>query len=445
MTDNILTQFGSFYFIGICGISMSGLARFAALSKKRVGGSDRDTSCADTLRSCGIKIYPRGTGALAGFDAVVYTDAVARNDPELKLARALKKPVIPRAKFLASVCTCFSRVVAVSGCHGKTTCTAMLASIFSAAGRRFSAHIGGYSLQFSNFCAFGNDWFITEACKKKKNFLSLRADTAVVLSTDPDHLECYNSADDLYCCYRKFAARAECAVVPQDRLSAEIDNAVTFGGGRGADFRATELECREGAYSFTLSAFGKERGDIGLKVLGKHNVFNALAAAAAASAEGIDFSCIVRGLEEFEGVERRMQLLGSYGGARCVADYAHHPAEISAALKTASKITEGRLFVVFQPHTYSRTKNLFKQFVSVLSGVRHLLIYRTYAAREYFDEEGCAFTLSRAVKKSRYGECPEDILKFMSAAGEGDTVLFLGAGDIYFIAKGLLSAQTESL
>lgn len=418
---------------------MSALARFSVLSNKRVGGSDRDYRLSLSLKSYGIKIYEYGSSALAGYDAVVYTDAISRNDAELKFARSLNKPLIPRAKFLAAVSSCFSDVVAVAGCHGKTTCTSMLASIFDAAGARFTAHIGGNSLQFSNFCSFGNDYFITEACEYKKNFLALRPDTAVVLSTEPDHLECYKSGEELFSCYKKFADRAQRAIVPHGgRLAAEVTAAFTFGTDERADFRAHALSCINGAYGFKLAAFGRESGVINLKVIGRHNVFNALAAAAAANAEGIGYEYIKLGLEGFEGVERRMQLLGNFGGARCIADYAHHPTEIAASIKTAEKITEGRLFVIFQPHTYSRTKNLFSQFVAVLSRVRRLMLYRTYAAREYFDEEGCAFTLSRAVKKSRYGDSPEDILKFMSAAKEGDTVLFLGAGDIYLIAKDLV-------
>lgn len=445
MADNVFTRYRSFYFIGICGVSMSALARFCVLANKRVGGSDRDYRRSLSLKSYGVRIYERGSAALADYEAVVYTDAVPRSDAEIRFACSLNKPLIPRAKFLAAVSGCFSDVVAVAGCHGKTTCTAMLASVFNRAGARFTAHIGGNSLQFSNFCSFGNDYFITEACEYKKNFLALKPDTVVVLSTEPDHLECYKDAEELFSCYKKFAARASRAVVPYGgSLASELDGAFTFGTDERADFRAHSLNFADGAYAFKFAAFGREMGEISLKVMGRHNVFNALAAAAAAHLEGIEYDYIKLGLEGFEGVERRMQLLGYFKGARCMSDYAHHPTEIASSIKTAEKITEGRLFVVFQPHTYSRTKNLFSQFVAVLSGVRRLMIYRTYAAREYFNEEGCAFTLSRAVKKSRYGDSPEDILKFMSAVKEGDTVLFLGAGDIYFIAKDIVLGSHEN-
>ena len=438
MKSKFFAEFDSFYFVGICGVSMSALAQFAVAARKKVGGSDRDLSSAGRLRALGIKVNGGGTRALADYDVVVCTDAVGRCDPELKLARALGKPVISRGKLLADVCGNFSRTVAVSGCHGKTTCTAMLASAFFAAGARFGAHIGGMAAGFGNFYLSGNDLFITEACEYKKNFMLLSPDTAVVLNTDTDHLECYSDEEELRACYAKFAMRAGTAVVPAGSGLASLGNAVTFGG--GGDFRAEEVVQERGNYSFTLVAYGKRECTVKLAVPGEHNVNNALAAAAAARAEGLGFGDICRGLCSFRGVERRMQLIGRLHGARCVADYAHHPAEIASAIKTATSFTEGRLFVIFQPHTYSRTKNLFPQFVGVLSGVQKLLIYRTFAAREYFDCEGSALTLSRAVRSSRYGDSPEDILKFVFGAKPGDTILFLGAGDIYFIARSLLEA-----
>ena len=178
-------------------------------------------------------------------------------------------------------------------------------------------------------------------------------------------------------------------------------------------------------------------GRVSLSVYGKHNVLNALAAIAAARTLGIPFSDIAEGINDFKGVERRFENIGKIHGARCVADYAHHPREIKSALVTAKKLNKGKIFVVFQPHTYSRTKNLFKDFVKTLSCVNNLLVYKTFAAREYFDDAGSALTLSQKLKKSAYGDCPADIVDFLQSAKAGDTVLFLGAGDIYEVAKGL--------
>ena len=145
-------------------------------------------------------------------------------------------------------------------------------------------------------------------------------------------------------------------------------------------------------------------------------------------------------MSSFTGVERRFEKLDEIGGVKYYADYAHHPDELRASLKTVRKINGGRLFVVFQPHTYSRTKLLFKQFIAALSPLENLLIYKTFAAREYFDDSGSALTLSQSIKGSRYGDCEEDICDFISSAEKGDTVLFLGGGDIYFIAKRLCAS-----
>ena len=440
MTSNFFSRYNSFYFIGICGVSMSALAAYALSLGKRVGGSDRDLSESGRLKSIGAALNCGGTRALVGYDAVVYTDAVAWNDEELRLARTVGKPVISRGKLLAEMSKNFRRTLAVCGCHGKTTCTAMLASVFFCAGKRFAAHIGGYSKQFSNFFYNGNDLFVTEACEYKKNFLHLDPDIAVVLNTDADHLECYRGAGELEECYLRFASRAQTAVVPYGSgLAASLGGEKVTFGGEGADFAAVDERCTGGRSSFVLSVRGRRVGRVCLSVYGAHNVLNALAAAAAADAEGIGEGDIISGLEHFTGTARRMERIGRLHGAECFADYAHHPAEIAAAVKTARGMAEGRLYVVFQPHTYSRTKNLFGEFVSALSLAERLLVYRTFAAREYFDGEGSALSLAAAVRGAAYGDRAEDISEFASSAGEGDLLLFLGAGDIYRIAKGMVS------
>lgn len=438
MVSNLFTRYNSFYFIGICGVSMSALAKYCISLHKKTGGSDRDLSGAAHLKSLGALVNGGGTRALEGYEVVVYTDAVGRSDGELKLARSLSKIIVSRGKLLAEMQKNFARTIAVSGCHGKTTCTGMLASVFAAAGQKFAAHIGGESLQFSNFFYSGNNFFITEACEYKKNFLCLQPDTAVVLSTDADHLECYSCREELENCYHKFAARAFTAVVPCVSLLAKRLNGDVVTFGEGGDFCADNISHSRGRYEFTLKVRGKPVTDIKLAVCGRHNIYNALAAAAAADAEGITFPDIKSGLESFSGTERRMEHIGGYRGIEFIADYAHHPAEITSALVAVREIAQGNIFVIFQPHTYSRTKNLFDRFVQSLSQCENLMIYRTFAAREYFDAEGSALTLADGIEGAAYGESVEDIKKFLSRAKTGDTALFLGAGDIYFIAKDIV-------
>jgi len=430
--------FDSFYFIGIGGVSMSGLAKYFLSLGKKVAGSDiAANEYTAELENLGVEInYGDNTENISEYGLIVYTDAIRDNDVRLMEARRLDKPIMARGTLLHEVGREFKKVIAVSGCHGKTTCAAMLAHIFSAAGKKFASHIGGKDATLSNFYICGRDFFITEACEYKKNFLRLKPDIAVILNSDSDHLECYGDESALKKAYMEFAKRAAVTVSLYKDLP--FDFGRTFGFDKYSDYYAKNMKLINGAYSFELYEDAKEEAFISLAVYGRHNVLNALAAAATARCAGIPFKFIKEGLASFSGVVRRFENIGEVNGARCVADYAHHPNEIRATVRTAQKLTDGRLFVVFQPHTYSRTKNLFDSFVKALSPLNNLLIYRTYAAREYLDDAGSALTLSQSVKKSHYGDKPEDIKEFIKKAGKGDVILFLGAGDIYYIAKKLM-------
>lgn len=416
---------------------MSGLAKYLLSLGKYVAGSDIvESDYTRELRDSGVEInigIPKAS--VLNYDTVVYTDAVRDDDIQLCEARKLGKEIISRGQLLYEISRSFQMVIAVSGCHGKTTCTAMLAHIFRAAGTDFCVHMGGRDLSFSNTYVCGKKYFICEACEYKKNFLLLRPDIAVILNSGADHLECYGSIENLKAAYVQFASGAEVAVIKSGDLNV---SGITFGTDKKSDYRATNLVETRGMYAFTVYESGTELGKISLKVFGKHNVWNAIAAVAAARRAGISFRYIRWGLEEFSGVERRFERIGYFQEADCIADYAHHPDEIRATFRTAKKVAHGKVFVIFQPHTYSRTKNLFQDFTAVLSSMPNLLIYRTFAAREYFDDAGSALRLSQAVKKSRYGDDVRDIRDFLKQAKKGDTILFLGAGDIYEIAKFLV-------
>ena len=438
MHSEIIGKFNSFYFIGIGGVSMSGLAKYLFGLGKRVGGSDACASeFTDELKQVGIDIdFDNNTDSIIDYDVIIYTDAINEEDERLKIARCLSKPIISRGEFLFEISKNFKKVIAVSGCHGKTTCSAMITHIFAASGKSFTSHIGGKDLIYSNFYSCGDDFFITEACEYKKNFLHLKPDVAVILNCDADHLECYGSVDALKSAYLKFAEGAEQTVALYSDL--EI-RGIKFGFDKLADLFAADIKVDSGACSFTLYENGKPLGNIFLKVYGKHNVLNALAAIAVARHVGISFEQICAGFKSFIGVERRFEKLAEAKGVLYYADYAHHPNELRASIKTVRKLISGNLLVVFQPHTYSRTKLLFDEFKRVLSPLNDLLIYKTYAAREYYDDAGSALTLSQSIKKSHYGDCREDIIDFISTAKSGDAVLFLGAGDIYVIAKQICS------
>lgn len=423
----------SFYFVGIGGVSMSALAKILLKSGKIVAGYDRvDGQFVKDLKGLGVEVSFDVNVDISEFDCVVYTDAISSNNKILLNARRLNKLILSRGSLLAEICKQFSSVVAVAGCHGKTTCTAMIAHVFKAANLDFSAHIGGEDLSFKNAYVGGTDYFVTEACEFKRNFLLLNPDIALILNSDVDHLDCYGSAENLKNAYVQFAKQSNTAI---SLYGEGVGGGITFGLDDRATFYAKKIRNERGCFNFIAYEQGRELGKVTLSVPGKHNVLNALAAIAVARCLGLEFNKIAGGVASFKGVVRRFEYIGKLNGASCIADYAHHPNEIKAALKTARLVTSGDLYVVFQPHTYSRTKTLFKQFVGVLSSVKRLLIYKTYAAREYYDDAGSALTLSNAIKRSKYGDCPADIVDFSSNCRQGDVIIFLGAGDIYDIAK----------
>ncbi|MGN0818521.1 MAG: UDP-N-acetylmuramate--L-alanine ligase [Candidatus Coproplasma sp.] len=437
MLNSFVNADCGYYFIGIGGVSMSALAKMLVLSGARVAGSDimPNEYTAELEKMGAVVEYGEETEKIARYGTVVYSDAIRENDARLKEAIRLRKTIIPRGEFLRQISVNYGKVIAVAGCHGKTTCTSMLAHIFACAEKKFTCHIGGSDLRFSNCYCGGEDFFITEACEYNKNFLRLKPDVAVVLNSDADHLECYGTVKNLKEAYVDFAESAKISVCLYGDV--EIKDAVTFGFDGRARYYARNIIGNGGKYTFTLYEGCDRLGKIPLNVYGKHNVLNALAAAAAARSLGIDFDKISDGLRDFSGVKRRFERMGTFNGADIIADYAHHPNEIKATLRTASQITKGNLYVVFQPHTYSRTKNMFADFVKTLSPIKNLLIYKTFAAREYYDDGGSALKLSQAIKKSRYADGARDVVNFLRGATSGDLILFLGAGDIYYIARNI--------
>lgn len=435
------------YFIGIGGVSMSALALYLKSRKFVVEGSDTAPGeFTAKLEREGIPVFIGHDGSrVEKADAVIVSSAVAESDPELTAARRLGKPVYGRAELLAWAAQGFENVVGVAGCHGKTTATAMCAHVLQACSGSCTAHIGGSDIDYGNFFAGGNKFFVTEACEYKGNFLHLHPDLAVVLNTDKDHLECYESEEQLFSAYLEFAGNAPAAAVcGEDKLAPHLPFALTFGIGAENDISASNVRSCGGRYSFALRIFGKTYERVRLNVYGRHNVYNALAAAAVAQYYGYPASFIAEGLRAFRGVRRRFERMGKYRGAEIIADYAHHPNEIAAAVRTAEEICKGKLFVVFQPHTYSRTRLLFGEFLRVLLPLENLVIYKTFPAREYYDEASSALTLSRSLPNALYIESVREMEIYLRCSlSAGDTVLFLGAGDIYHVAEQILMRRAS--
>ena len=433
-----------YYFIGIGGISMSGIASYLVGCGHFVQGSDlSDSEQVEKLRQIGVNVVVGEQDFLEGIDwadIVVYTDAITLENKEFAHAMECKKKVCSRMEILREICASFSEVIAVGGSHGKTTCTSMCAHVLGEAKASFAAHIGGLDAHFGNFAYCGKDYMVTEACEYKKNLLKLSCDVAVLLNIDFDHMECYDGEEDVINSFYAFANRAKVAIVCADDERCRLLNGVSFGiKNRFADYCALHLRAERERYSFTVSEYGKPICRVKLQAVGKCNVYNALAAFAAMRVLGFSVGDIKRGLESFLSVKRRFEEIGMLYGAKVICDYAHHPREIIATVETAQKACRGEVHVIFQPHTYSRTKALMEEFIVALRPLKRLMIFKTYAAREKYEQAGDGRTLAMRIGNCLYAENLAALGEWLKrTVKEGDCILFLGAGDIYFAARYLI-------
>lgn len=423
---------------------MSALAKYCLSCGLSVSGSDRDySSSVEKLTRLGAKIY-RGHSPknVDGADVVVYTSAVKADNPELVAAKNNGATILKRSELLGYVLSRYGKSVAVSGSHGKTTASAMITAVLEECDKNPTAFIGGEYGDFGNFKKGESEYAVAEACEFKKNFLDIKPYIAVVLNIDDDHQDSFNGINDEIQTFFEFMKNSVALINADDENCKTLFNGATatFGIEKPAVYTARNLKEENGRYSFSFYAYGRKRGRVNLKIRGKHNIYDALAALACAESLGADFSSSKRALENFYGVKRRNEFIGELCGLSCYADYAHHPTEISALFNSYAK---EEITVVFQPHTYSRTKYLFDKFLSVLSKSRHTVIYETYPAREEYDEQGSAYRLFRSLTEAKTdGEIffakDEKILKeiLLSAIESGlrGKILFVGAGDIYDVA-----------
>ena len=433
------------HFIGVGGVSMSSLANYLYEIGFTVCGSDIvKNEYTEALEKKGCKIFlGHKKDNVNGAQVVVYNSAIGEDNEELCEAKRQKLFLLTRAELLKIVSENFRVRVGVCGCNGKTTVTCMLAHIFKCAKKRFTAHIGGNDNKLANSYVKGSEYFISEVCEYKKNIDEFTAEIGVCLNTGEDHLECYSGKDELIGHYFEFLKRSKTAVIYGEdenlKRYAEV-NAVTFGEGKNCDYKIKDVASERGRYSFKLLSNDGQIIGIRLKVYGRHNVLNAAAAATAAMRCGIDEESIKRGLENFSGTKRRFELIGRINGAKVIADYAHHPEEIAATLSCAEEIARGKIYVVFQPHTYSRTIILKDEFVKVLNEVDNLILYKTFPAREEYLQGGSAYDLYNAMdKKGSYFAGVDALLCYLKGRlKRSDTLLVLGAGDLYNLIKSRL-------
>ena len=439
--------FNSVFFIGIGGVSMSALARFCIRQNIAVLGSDKtENQQVKALKFLGAKIkIGHKKDNLEDVDLVVYSSAISSDNPELIMAKEKNIPTLKRSELLNVIEKGFVNRVAISGCHGKTTVTAMCTHVFSKANKNPTSFIGGIDKVYSNFKYGSQDFLIYEACEYKKNMLDLNPTLSVVLNVDNDHMDSYASMHNLIESFSTFTSKRLSLINADDVNSQSLwqTTSTTFGIKNQANYTARYIRRGEKGYSFTFYKGQIKQGRINLQIAGLHNVYNALATASIADMYKLEFKHIKKGLENFTGVNRRMELVGN-GNTKLYCDYAHHPKEIQSSLLAFSEISQQSI-VVFQPHTYSRTKLLMCDFLSVLSGVKNLVIYKTYPAREKYDKRGSAKTLYDNLKSQSNGKVYyssslatlTQTINFLIKENPKANVLFLGAGDIYELAKKL--------
>lgn len=434
------------HFIGVGGISMSALAKWCALTGYRVSGSDRNYSgILNDLGALGIYTYVGINEAVAASaDTVVYTSAVSADNPELAAARRAGVKALERHVFLGEMQKAFDKVIAVSGTHGKTTVTALISAVFKKAEMSFTAHIGGEAADLNgNLYAAGKDFFVTEACEYRRNFLSLNPDCTVILNIESDHPDCYGDIGELTDSFAEFVknTRGGGIIVLNDNIAPENlhicknKHMLTFGLNESSYCRAENISEHSGICEYDVYIKGEFFARVRPRLAGRHNIFNALAAITVCSYYGVDKKSIVSALEHFGGVKRRFELVKRINGADIILDYAHHPSEIKATLAAAKAVSKGEVKAYFQPHTYTRTDKYFDEFASCFTDADEISLLPTYPARETADMGRTAFELfyyinSNIREVSYFDNFLDAAANILKTARPDDLVLILGAGDI---------------
>jgi UDP-N-acetylmuramate--alanine ligase len=445
------------HFIGIGGISMSGLAEILYNKGWKVTGSDgKPSDITAHLESLGIRVVigQSADNITEGIDLVVYTAAIKPDNPELLEARARNLKIIDRAELLGALMKDFGCPVCISGTHGKTSTTSMITEILLAAGMDPSVSVGGFLDAINgNFRMGYSQYFVVEACEYADSFLKFYPKIAVVLNVDRDHLDYFAGIEEIRASFRRFARN-----LPDDGtlvVCGEVSPSVWEGlkcrvityGTEGSRITAENLEFdNDGFPGFTIKDDGEIIGAVLLRVPGEHNVKNALAACAAARAAGADNESVIAGLSRFGGAKRRFEEKGSFNGVRVIDDYAHHPTEIKATLAAASMIRHNRVFCVFQPHTYTRTLALLDEFARCFTDADKIIVLDIYAAREKDTGAINAQTLAERIAAAGSDAiyCPSvetarDYL--MEQCAPGDICITVGAGDVYLLGESLIDRQ----
>lgn len=442
------------HLVGIGGVSMRPLGLVLRSMGMEISGSDMNASVSiEELISNGITVHiGHSAENILGADCVIRTAAAHNDNPEIAAARAAGIPIFERAQAWGHIMRAYPNAVCVAGTHGKTTTTSMLTHIFIEAQRDPTVMIGGY-LPLLHAChrVGKGDTIILESCEYCNSFLNFYPTTAVILDIDADHLDFFKDLEDVEHSFRAFAS-----LVPQNgKIVANGDDENTTAALRGMDYvsfgfreenRVHWANPSEDARSFDVICDGEFYCHLTLGVRGRHNAMNALASAAVAWLYGIEAAPLEKALHDFTGAGRRMERKGNYHGAEIYDDYAHHPRELNALLETVKTMGYARVLCAFQPHTYSRTKALFEDFVQVLRKADVAVLTDIYAAREQNTVGISSEDLVQVIPGSVYCPSLPELTEWLREnARPGDLILTVGAGDIYKAGDALLKQEKADL
>ncbi len=445
------------HFIGIGGISMSGLAEILLDEGFTVTGSDaHETKLTDRLETKGARIaYGQcAENITEGIDVVVYTAAVHPDNPEFAAAQAKGLPILTRAELLGQMMKNYENSVAVAGTHGKTSTTSMITEILLAADADPTISVGGILNSIGGNIRVGaSGLFVTEACEYTNSFLSFFPSLEVILNIEADHLDFFKGIEDIRNSFRLFAEK-----LPEDGtliINSDIEkyedvikdlpcHVITFGSQEGSKYQAVGIIYDDLARpTYELKIDGEIADTVTLGVPGEHNVYNSLAAIAVCLELGISMDMIKAGLKRFTGTNRRFEKKGDLNGVTIIDDYAHHPQEIKATLSTAQNYPHNKLWVVFQPHTYTRTKAFLDEFADALSLADEVILADIYAARETdnlgISSGDIAERIEKKGVKAHYISTFDEIENFiLNNCIHGDLLITMGAGDIVKVGEKLL-------
>ena len=453
-----LSEYKNIHCIGIGGVGVSAIAEILLARGYNVSGSDmKQSDLTDRLAADGVKIYiGHRAENVEDAELIIYSAAIAEENPEVIRAREKNIPLASRAEVLGVLMDDFKNSIAISGTHGKTTTTSMVSLILEHAKLEPTILVGGNLAEIGGNVKVGSgEYFVTEACEYRDSFLELRPRIEVILNIDSDHLDYFEDIHHIVRSFDKFAK-----AVPEDgkviaydanpfvsQVIKDIPGAITYGYNENCTYHIADVVFDEnGMPEFSVYYQGENLGRVKLSMPGEHNILNAVGAFACCHQLGVDPQVIIDTLDKFKGTQRRFDIQGTTkDGVKVVDDYAHHPTEIKATLSAARNIPHNKLWCLFQPHTYTRTLALFNEFADSFEECDVLVLAKIYAAREKdiykVSSKGLAEEIMKKhpEKEVHYMDTLEEIADYVKQHAEpNDLVITMGAGDIYKVGGMIL-------